>query len=108
MKAVAKVRAIPPAKAAGTVTGGNVFTDLGFPENEARFLLMRADLMAQLRLWMQRQNLTQAQAQAAERLQVSAPRISDLVQVKWKKFSIDMLLTMAVRAGLKPTLKITD
>ena len=33
-----------------TRSSGNVFTDLGFPPEEAAILAMRADLMAQLRL----------------------------------------------------------
>ena len=69
----------------------NLFLALGFPPHEAEILQLRADLMGQLRLWIQDSGLTQADA--AERLGVTQGRVSDLVRGKWKKFSLDMLLT---------------
>jgi predicted XRE-type DNA-binding protein len=41
------------------------------------------------------------QAVAAEQLQVTQPRMSNLVRGKLEKFSIDALLQMLVRAGYK-------
>ena len=41
------------------------------------------------------------QAQAALALGVSQSRVSDLVRGKWDKFSLDMLVTLAVRCGLR-------
>jgi predicted XRE-type DNA-binding protein len=81
-----------------------VFVDLGFPPEEVTILTMRADLMAQLRLLIERKGWTQAQAAAA--LGVSQSRVSDLVRGKWDKFSLDMLLMLAARAGLQPRLKL--
>ena len=78
---------------------GNVYADLGFPPAEATLLAMRADLMARLRLTIDKRGWTQAEA--AQRLGVSQPRVSDLVRGKWEKFSLDMLITLAMRAGLK-------
>ena len=85
-------------------SSGNVFADLGFPPEEAMILAMRADLMAQLRLLIEKNKWTQLQA-AAE-LQVSQSRVSDLIRGKWEKFSLDMLLILAARAGLKPQIKL--
>jgi predicted XRE-type DNA-binding protein len=79
--------------------GENLFLALGFSPYEAEILQFRADLMARLRLWINEQQLTQTEA--AELLGVSQARISDLVRGHWKKFSIDMLLTLAGKAGLK-------
>lgn len=45
-----------------TRSGGNVFTDLGFPPEEATILAMRADLMARLRLVIEKRNWTQFEA----------------------------------------------
>ena len=59
-------------------SSGNVFTDLGFPPDEAAHLLIRADLMIQLESILQERGLTQAKA--AKLLDVSQPRISDLVR----------------------------
>jgi predicted XRE-type DNA-binding protein len=87
-----------------TKSSGNVFTDLGFAPEEAAILAMRADLMAQLRLIIEKRNWTQAEA--ANNLGVSQSRISDLMRGKWDKFSLDMLVTLATRAGLHCKLKL--
>ena len=91
-------------KAKVTKSGGNVFEDLGFPPEEAMILAMRSDLMGQLRLHIERTGWTQARA-AAE-LGVTQSRVSDLIRGKWDKFSLDMLLILAARAGLQPRLKL--
>jgi predicted XRE-type DNA-binding protein len=87
-----------------TKSSGNVFTDLGFAPEEAAILAMRADLMAQLRQIIEKRNWTQAEA--ANNLGVSQSRISDLMRGKWDKFSLDMLVTLATRAGLNCKLKL--
>ena len=81
---------------------GNVFTDLGFPPEEASVLAMRADLMARLRTVINERGWTQQEA--AKRLGIGQSRVSDLVRGKWDKFSLDMLITLAERAGQKPKL----
>jgi predicted XRE-type DNA-binding protein len=84
---------------------GNVFADLGFPPEEVAILTMRADLMARLRLVIERRGWTQAQA--AKVLGISQSRVSDLVRGKWARFSIDTLLVLATRAKLQPKLTLT-
>ncbi|MEI6545259.1 MAG: XRE family transcriptional regulator [Methylococcales bacterium] len=79
--------------------GENLFIALGFPPHEAEVLQMRADLMAKLRLWIIDNNLTQEEA--SERLGITQSRVSNLVRGHWKKFSLDMLLTLAIKAGLQ-------
>lgn len=83
---------------------GNVFLDLGFPPEEAEILAMRSQLMCELELLIHNKRWTQAQA--AEVLKISQSRTSDLVRGKWEKFSLDMLLTLAARAGLKTHLVV--
>jgi predicted XRE-type DNA-binding protein len=78
-------------------SNGNVFADLGFSPEEATLLAMRAELMAKLRETIAEKGWTQAQA--AERLGVGQSRVSDLVRGKYDKFSLDMLVTLATRAG---------
>jgi predicted XRE-type DNA-binding protein len=78
-----------------------VFRDLGFSPEEAAVLQMRADLMTGLRKVIKAKKLTQAKA--AKLLGVSQSRVSDLVRGKWEKFSLEMLITMATRAGLHVT-----
>ena len=87
-----------------TRSSGNVFTDLGFPPEEVALLSMRADLMAQLRLAIDKRNWTQMET--AKTLGVSQSRVSDLMRGKWDKFSLDMLVTLAARAGLHCELKL--
>jgi len=84
-------------------SSGNVFLDMGFSPEEAAILQMRADLMAKLRKVIRAKKLTQAKA--AKILGVSQSRVSDLVRGKWEKFSLEMLITLATRAGLHVTLK---
>ncbi|MET0984483.1 MAG: XRE family transcriptional regulator [Steroidobacteraceae bacterium] len=92
------------AKATIIKSSGNVFIDLGFPPEEAMILAMRADLMAKLRLLIERQHWSQAEA--ARRLGIAQSRVSDLIRGKWEKFSLDMLLILAMRAGLEPKLRL--
>ena len=84
-------------------SSGNVFADLGYSPDEAAILQMRADLMAELRKVIKTRKLTQANA--AKLLKVSQSRVSDLVTGKWQKFSLEMLITLATRAGLHVTVK---
>ena len=83
-------------------SSGNVFIDLGYSSEDAEIFRMRADLMAEVRKWISDQGLTQAEA--AEILQVSQSRISDLVRGKWEKFSLEMLIILAMRSGFNLTL----
>lgn len=78
--------------------GENVFLALGFPPHEAEVLQFRSELMACLRLWINENGLTQTEA--AERLGITQARVSDLVRGHWKKFSVDMLLTLAAKVGI--------
>ena len=82
-----------------TASSGNVFADLGFAPGEAAVMGLRADLMGRLRLLVQAEGWTQAQA--AEHFGIAQSRVSDLVRGKWEKFSLDMLITLAARAGHK-------
>ena len=84
-------------------SSGNVFIDLGYSPDEAVIFQMRADLMADLRKFIKTKKLTQAKA--AEILGVSQSRVSDLIRGKWERFSLEMLITLATRAGIHVTLK---
>lgn len=81
----------------GRKSSGNVFLDLGFEPAEAAVLQMRAKLMSDLRAYIEKEGLTQAEA--ARRLGIAQSRVSDLVRGKWEKFSLEMLITLATRLG---------
>jgi predicted XRE-type DNA-binding protein len=85
-------------------SSGNVFVDLGFDPAEAEVMKLRAEVMIRMEKYLKAQGWTQAEA--ARRLAVTQPRISRLLKGKWEDFSLDMLLTLAARAGLKPTLRL--
>ncbi|MBF0310642.1 MAG: XRE family transcriptional regulator [Magnetococcales bacterium] len=80
-------------------SSGNIFADLGFPPDEAMLLSMRADLMADLRLVITQKGWTRTEA--AKVLRITQSRVSDLVCGKWAKFSLDMLVMLAIRAGIR-------
>jgi predicted XRE-type DNA-binding protein len=84
-------------------SSGNVFVDLGYSPDEAAILQMRADLMANLRKFIKARKLTQSKA--AEMFGVSQSRVSDLARGKWEKFSLEMLIILATKAGMRVTLK---
>lgn len=90
--------------AAVTPSGGNVFEDMGFAAGEAAVLALRADLMGRLRLLIEERGWNQTQA--AEQLGIGQSRVSDLVRGKWDKFSLDMLITLAARAGKRVDLAL--
>ncbi len=87
-----------------TKVGGNVFLDLGFSPKEAKQLLAQTDahidesirlkqqLMDEIAEWMKETSVTQAVA--AEVLRVTHPRVSDVVNHKVEKFTIDALGSM--------------
>ena len=92
-----------------TPAGGNVFADLGFSADEAATLqreshriisaklAIKASLMAELAEWIQAESLKQSEA--AEILGVTRPRVSDVVNGKSVKFTIDALVDMLARTG---------
>jgi len=84
-------------------SSGNVFVDFGYSPDESAILQMRADLMADIRKFIKARRLTQAKA--AEILGITQSRVSDLARGKWEKFSLEMLITLATKAGMHVTLK---
>jgi predicted XRE-type DNA-binding protein len=82
-----------------TRSTGNVFRDLGFPPDEAEHLRVRADLLLQLQKAIQSQGLKQAEA--AKLLGVTQPRVSDLMRGRLDLFSVDTLIDMLARLGVR-------
>lgn len=84
-------------------SSANVFLDLGFPPEEAAILEMRSEIMSDLRKFIKNKKMTQAKA--ADLFGVSQSRVSDLIRGKWEKFSLEMLITLATKAGMRISLK---
>jgi predicted XRE-type DNA-binding protein len=92
-----------------TKPGANLFLELGFPPEEAKrlhaasrkqindTLLLKQQLMDELATWIAEHHLKQAEA--AQILMVSRPRVSDVVNKKTAKFTIDTLVGMLSLVG---------
>ena len=92
-----------------TKPGTNLFLELGFSVKEAKRLQaasrkqinatrqLKQQLMEELAAWIDEHQLKQAEA--AEILMVSRPRVSDVVNKKTTKFTIDTLVEMLSRVG---------
>jgi predicted XRE-type DNA-binding protein len=76
----------------------NVFLNLGFPPHEAAVMLLRCELAEALRKWMEREAISQVEA--AKRLGVVQPRISEIARNKVDKLSLDYLVGLCAKAGL--------
>jgi predicted XRE-type DNA-binding protein len=99
-----------------TKLGANLFLELGFPPAEARrlhaasrkqindTLRLKKQLMTELADWIEEHHLKQSDA--AEILMVSRPRVSDVVNKKAAKFTIDTLVEMLSRIGKSVTLAV--
>ncbi len=97
-----KIRHVTPAD-------GNVFLDLGFSPKEAAALkadsqriisgklAIKESLMTELAEWIDEKKLKQADA--AKILGVTRPRVSDVINKKSIKFTIDALVDMLARTG---------
>jgi predicted XRE-type DNA-binding protein len=92
-----------------TKPGANLFLELGFSPAEAKRLQtasrkqindtrrLKKQLMAELTAWIEEHHLKQAEA--ANILMVSRPRVSDVVNQQTTKFTIDTLVEMLSRVG---------
>ena len=82
---------------------GNVFEDVGFDAEEAANLKVRADLLLDLRLHIQARGWTQAEAAAF--FGETQPRISNLLKGEINRFSVDKLINMLARVGIRVRLE---
>jgi predicted XRE-type DNA-binding protein len=83
----------------------NVFEDLGFEKEEATNLKIRADLMLDLRKFIELQKWTQAEA--AMFFGETQPRISNLINGDIERFGIDKLVQMLTKAGMDVRVLVT-
>lgn len=84
---------------------GNVFKDIGFSDKEAANLEARSNLMSVLKREIEKLNLTQARV--AKMLGVKPPRISELMNGRIDKFSLDLLLLYLSRLGKSVKFHVT-
>lgn len=89
-----------PAATKGDPRGA--FYDL-FDADEAAELAIRAELLRGLQAWIAAAG---TQTAAAKVLRVTQARVSDLKRGKIGSFSLDILVRLAARAGLRPALSL--
>ncbi|MBK7146638.1 MAG: XRE family transcriptional regulator [Xanthomonadales bacterium] len=90
---------------AGHATRGSVFDDIAlFDASRGAELKMRATLLFGLQQWLV--GTGQTQAAAAQLLEVTQARVSDIKRGKISDFSLDLLVRLAQRAGLRPELRL--
>ena len=80
-----------------------VFYDL-FDEDRAAELTMRSELLHGLQTWLAGSGSTQTAA--ATELGITQARVSDIKRGKIESFSLDLLVRLAARAGLRPRIKL--
>lgn len=87
-----------------TPKNGNIFEDLGFEPREAAKMKIKAQLMCQISEWIKDKHLKQEEASTL--LNVTRPRVSDVMRGKSGKFTIDALVDMLERTGKHVTLQV--
>ena len=73
---------------------------------EAAHLKLRAQLMDAIKAYLDHEGITQAEA--AQRLGVPRSRVSELVNDRISKFTIDKLVDMAARVGLSTQMTVRE
>ena len=86
--------------------GDNVFEDLGFGAEEAMNLKVRADLMLDLRSYIQKQGWTQQETAAF--LGETQPRISNLMNGEISRFSVDKLINLIGKIGMEVKVEVVS
>lgn len=84
----------------------NVWDALEDTPAEAANMTMRSKLLIAIQERVQSWNITQAEA--AQRLEITQPRLNDLLRGKIANFSLDTLINLATQAGLAVRLDIAQ
>jgi len=87
-----------------TSENGNIFEDLGFEPQEATKLKIKAQLMCQISEWIKEKQLKQEEA--SHILNITRPRVSDIICGKSGKFTIDALIDILEKAGKHVTIQV--
>ncbi len=97
-----KTRSSQPSEDVTPGDSRGIFYDL-FEPNEAAELAMRSELLRALQTWLPKAG---TQTAAAKVLGVTQARVSDIKRGKIQSFSLDLLVRLAARAGLRPEISL--
>jgi predicted XRE-type DNA-binding protein len=84
----------------------NVWDALEDTPEEAAEMTMRSNLLIAVEQRIRSWNVTQKEA--ARRLEISQPRLNDLLRGKINNFSLEALVGLAIKAGLTVRMEIAD
>ena len=87
-----------------TLGCGNVFEDLGFPPDEAAAMLARETLLIELEKELRKRG--KKQQELADELGIPRTRISEVMNRKTDRFSMDKLVGLLHRAGKRVEVRV--
>ena len=87
-----------------TVSSGNIFEDVGFPPDEAAAMLARETLLIELEKELRKRG--KKQRELAIELDIPRTRISEVMNLKVRKFSMDKLVNLLHRAGKQVEIRV--
>ena len=83
---------------------GNIFRDLGFPEDEAVSMQARGQLAIEIRKIIEAEGWSQREA--ARKMGVAQPRIAEVMKMRIENFSIDTLIKYLGKLNRKVSLVV--
>lgn len=81
-----------------------IFKEMGYADDNGAALLLRTQLLKAVKTELEKKNWTQEQA--AQKLGVQRPRISEIYGLKIDKFSVELLVKYLHRLDKEVTLQI--
>ena len=88
-----------------TFSCGNIFEDLGFAPDEAAAMLARETLLIELEKELSKRG--KKQQELADELGIPRTRISELMNHKTEKFSLDKLVSLLHKVGKRVELRVS-
>ncbi len=85
-------------------SSGNVFADIGYPEEQAINIMARLELMMQIEDIIKKHGWTQKHASKV--LGLTQSRVSELMSSHSEKFTVDMLMKLLDHLGKKVVFRV--
>jgi len=80
------------------------FIEQGYEESEAHVFAMRLSVMTWIEEFVRAKGW--GQTETARRMSTTQPRVSQIRKGRWENFTLDTLLVLATRIGLRIELKL--
>ena len=89
-----------------TLGSGNIFSDIGFSDDESRILLLKSQLIQHLE--MKIKNKGMKQSEAAKFLETDQPTLSKVLRGRMESISIERLTSWLYKFGCKVEISIKE